>query len=199
MKNIIQTCFAFAMISPLLAGDYETSPSSSPSDAPSYGATSWFVGGGADYMFDELEELYWYGQVGYKLSAQSALFLEAGWIGSEEDASFQGVSVSADLDIVPITLNYSYEFAFTDKLSMYLGGGLGTAYSELEGSASGFGTSISSSQDDWVFMLQCFSGLIYEFTPNFEGYAGLRYMWLDDPLGVELDDWGVGAGVRFHF
>jgi opacity protein-like surface antigen len=82
---------------------------------------------------------------------------------------------------------------------MYLGGGLGAAYSELEAKASGFGTSVSASQDEWVFMLQGFSGLIYEFTPSFEGYAGLRYMWLDDPFGVELDDWGVGAGLRFHF
>lgn len=150
-------------------------------------------------MFDELEELYWYGQVGSKLSAQSALFLELGWIGYEDDASFGGVSVSADLDIVPITLNYSYEFDFTDRLSMYLGGGLGTAYSELEGTASGFGTGFSSSQDDWVFMFQGFSGLMYEFTPALEGFVGLRYMWFDDPLGVELDDWGIGAGVRFNF
>ncbi len=199
MKKIINACFTLALISPLYAGDYATSPGPAPSDAPSYGSTSWFVGGGVDYMFDELEELYWYGKVGCKLSPQSALFLEAGWIGSEEDVSFQGVNVSLDLDIVPVTLNYSYEFAFTDKLSMYLGGGLGAAYNELEASASGFGTSVSVSQDEWVFMMQGFSGLIYEFTPAFEGYVGMRYMWLDDPFGVALDDWGVGAGVRFNF
>jgi hypothetical protein len=187
------------LVSPLYAGEYSSAPSPAPSDAASYGGTNWFVGGGADYMFDELEEFYFYGQVGRKLNAQSSLFLEAGWIGAEDDASFGGINASADLDIVPITLNYSYEFAFTDKLSMYLGGGLGAAYTELEASASGFGTTVSLSQDDWVFMFQGFSGLIYEFTPAFEGYVGLRYMWFDDPLGASLDDWGVGAGVRFHF
>ncbi len=190
MKKIISTCFTLALISPLYAEQYGTSPGLPPSDS-----MSWFVGGGADYMFDELEEFYFYGQVGFKVSPESALFLEAGWVGSEDDMNIQGVNVSADLDIIPVTLNYSYEFAITDELSMYLGGGLGAANSDLEVSAQGS----SASQDEWVFMMQGFAGLIYEFTPAFEGYAGMRYMWLDDPFDVALDDWGIGAGVRFNF
>jgi hypothetical protein len=53
-------------------------------------------------------------------------------------------------------------------------------------------------------MAQAFTGLIYEFTPAFEAYLGLRYLWIDDSEigGVDvddLDDFGVGLGLRFNF
>ena len=60
------------------------------------------------------------------------------------------------------------------------------------------------SDDQWEFTAQAFAGVVYNVSPNFEIYAGARYMWLDDVslFGAnidDLDDVGVGAGIRFNF
>ena len=60
------------------------------------------------------------------------------------------------------------------------------------------------SGDDWVLAAQAFAGLVFEVTPNFEIYTGLRYLWVDDadvlPANSNgFDDVGIGAGIRFNF
>lgn len=171
----------------------------------SYDSYRWFLGGGGDYMFDS-EEMYWNGHIGYNLSDASSLFIEAGWIGDDEDVSVETLvgsvlvieDVNIDIDIVPVTLNYKYEWALGDQLSWYLGAGLGAANIDVE--IEGFG-----SDDEWSFMAQAFTGLVYEFTPAFEAYVGIRYMWFDEPdFGGDgdlddFDDWGAGLGLRFNF
>jgi opacity protein-like surface antigen len=206
MKNILHACFATALITPLCAGDYTPAPA--PAPAPSYESYGWFLGGGGDYLLDA-EEMFWNGHIGYNLSEDSSIFLEAGWLGEDDEFTIEylvggevPVQVSEDLDIdidiVPVTLNYKYEWAMGDKLSWYIGAGLGAANIDVE--VEGFG-----SDDEWTFMAQAFTGLVYEFTPAFEGYFGVRYMWLDEPdFGDDadldnFDDFGVGAGLRFNF
>lgn len=192
MKNIIRTCCALALITPLCAGDHTPAPSTAPTTT-SYDSTCWFLGGGADYMFDS-EEVFWNGHIGYNLSEASALFIEAGWIGEDEDFGNTNISI----DVVPVTLNYKYEWALGDQLSWYLGAGLGAANIDVD--VEDFG-----SEDEWSFMAQAFTGLVYEFTPAFEAYLGVRYMWFDEPdFGGsgdldDFDDWGVGLGLRFNF
>jgi len=201
MKNTLHTCCAIALISPLCAGDYTPAPAPAPATYESYG---WFLGGGGDYMLDA-EEAYWNGHIGYNLSDVSSIFLEVGWMGEDEDVSVDiGVTapnivdLEVDIDIVPVSLNYKYEWALSDQLSWYLGVGLGAANIDVE--VEDFG-----SDDEWTFMAQAFTGLVYEFTPAFEGYLGVRYMWFDEPdFGDDVDldnfdDFGVGAGLRFNF
>lgn len=187
------------MVTPILAG--EVAPTSSPA-APVMASESygWFLGGGGDYLIDS-EEAYWNGHIGYNLSDVSSLFLEVGWVGSDEDVSVAGVNFNVDVDIVPVTLNYQYEWALGDQLSWYLGVGAGAASIDVD-AAGGFG-----SDDQWSFMAQAFTGLVYEFTPAVEAYLGVRYMWFDEPDfnnggGADLDDFddfGIGAGLRFNF
>jgi opacity protein-like surface antigen len=202
MKTILNTCIAAALISPLYAG--EPTPAPSMATTTTYESYSWFLGGGGDYMLDA-EEMYWNGHIGYNLSENSSIFLEVGWIGQDEDVSVDVgltapsfVDFDVDIDIVPISLNYQYEWALGDRLSWYLGAGLGAANIDVD--VEDFG-----GDDEWVFMAQAFTGLVYEFTPAFEGYLGLRYMWFDEPdFGGEgdlddFDDFGVGLGLRFNF
>jgi opacity protein-like surface antigen len=154
----------------------------------------WFLGGGVDYMLDA-EEAYYNGHVGYDFGNGSSLLLEAGWLGEDEDPSFL-LPFAADVDIVPVTLNFKHEFMFTDKFGFYLGVGAGGA--NVDVSMGAFGG------DEWVLTAQAFAGLVYNVTPNFEIYAGARYLWMDDVdfAGAsldDLDDVGLGAGIRFNF
>jgi len=154
----------------------------------------WYLGAGVDYMIDS-EEPFYNGHLGYDFGNGSSLFLESGWLGEEQDPSFL-IPISADVDIVPITINYKYEWMFTDSFGLYVGAGLGG--SNVDVSAG------PVSDDEWVFTAQAFAGLVYNVTPNFEIYAGARYLWMDDIslFGAnidDLDDVGVGAGIRFNF
>jgi len=206
MKKTLHACFAIALISPLWAGGYTPAQSTAP--ATSYESYCWFLGGGGDYMFDS-EEMFWNGHIGYNLSEASSIFLEAGWMGEEDEFTIEYLigetapilvteDIDIDIDIVPVTLNYKYEWALGDRLSWYLGAGLGAANIDVE--VEDFG-----SDDEWTFMAQAFTGLVYEFTPAFEGYLGVRYMWLDEPdFGEDadldsFDDIGAGVGLRLNF
>ena len=109
------------------------------------------------------EEVFWNGHIGYNLSDASSLFIEAGWMGEDETISGFDVSV----DIVPVSLNYQYEWALGDSLSWYFGAGIGMGNVEVD-------VKNVAADDDWEFMAQAFTGLVYEFTPAFEAYLGLR-------------------------
>ncbi|WP_035613454.1 outer membrane beta-barrel protein [Haloferula sp. BvORR071] len=177
------------------AGDY-TQTTTTQQTTPSYSSVSdphWFLGGGVDYMFDA-EEAFYNGHFGYDFGNGSALFLESGWMG-EEQTTFPFL-VNIDIDIVPITLNYKYTHMFNDKFGAYAGLGLGASSVDLSAGLA--------SDDDWVFTAQAFAGVVYKFSPSFETYAGVRYMWMDDVslFGAKLDnldDVGLGAGIRFNF
>ena len=178
----------------LQAGDAVTTNTQSYSPPVSTQHQGWYLGAGVDYMIDS-EEPFYNGHVGYDFGNGSSLFLESGWLGQEDDSSF-GLLFGADVDIVPITINYKYEWMFTDSFGLYVGAGLGASNVDVSvGPLSG---------DEWAFTAQAFAGLVYNVTPNFEIYGGARYIWIDDvELGGanidDLDDVGVGAGIRFNF
>lgn len=166
---------------------YETAP-------PVTEHQGWFFGAGADYMTDA-DETFYNAHIGYDFGAGNSIFLESGWFGAEERPSFL-FPFTVDVDIVPITLNYKYEYMFSEVFGVYLGFGAGASRISVD---VGF-----ADDDDWVFTAQAFAGVIFNVTPNFEVYAGARYMWLDDMdlFGADiddLDDIGVGAGFRFNF
>lgn len=179
----------------LLAGDIYTEPMA-PAPMPTYQDGGWFFGLGADYLIDGEEEFY-NGHVGYDFGNGSSLFLESGWINQEENTPLGAL----DLDIVPITLNYKYEWKFNDKFGAYVGLGAGAANYDLEVTVPFRG---DASDSEWNFTAQAFAGLVYEVTPSFEIYGGARYIYLDDAqlFGItsdSIDDVAVGAGLRFNF
>lgn len=152
-----------------------------------------FLGGGADYMFDS-EEVFYNGHLGYDFGNGSSLFLESGWIGNDENA---GGFFPVDVDIVPVTLNFKHEFRLNDRLGLYIGAGAGASNIDI--------STPLGSDDEWTFTAQAIAGVVYHVTPNFDIYAGGRYLWLDDVEfrpGAridELDDVGAGLGLRFNF
>lgn len=196
MKNTIAFTTALLLGVPavLTAGEAEmtnTTMGTTTEMSRSYEHTGWFLGGGVDYLVDA-EEPFFNGHLGYDFGNGSSLFLESGWVGEEEFV----FPVNIDLDIVPITLDYKYEYMFNESFGLYAGVGAGASLVDI---SAGF-----VSDDDWVFTAQAFAGLVYNVSPSFEIYAGARYIWMDDVslFGAsidDLDDVGVGAGLRFNF
>ncbi|MEM9079202.1 MAG: hypothetical protein AAGC74_00740 [Verrucomicrobiota bacterium] len=157
--------------------------------------SGWFVGGGVDYFFDT-EAAYYNGHLGYDFGRKGrfshALFVEAGWI--EYDYS------GADLELVPLLLNYKVEMALTESLNFYLGGGVGAAFFDGE---SAHAKKVDG-DDDSGLAWQLFAGLTYCLTDHVELYAGVRYFVTDDfelagtPVDG-IDDFALGGGVRVNF
>jgi hypothetical protein len=186
---------------------------------------SWFVGGSVGYLV-ETEEVMYTGHVGvttpwcpggWKIS----IFAEGAYTevddGYRDDGFFSRpdrpfgfnlgsgpLSVDVETEIVPVTLNVKFEHAIVDKLSFYIGGGLGVAFVDIDADAwTPFG-GYSASENDEVFSAQVFSGLSYSFTPAFEMYGGARWIYLDDikidGYKTEVgDDWLFELGARFKF
>ena len=120
-------------------------------------------------------------------------------------AALGGGSTGYDLDIMPITLNVKLERPLTGNLNVYFGAGLGAALVDLSVDGGGWG---DLSDDDWVFVGQLFTGLNYNFNPNFEIYGGARWIYYDDASlsdgGVSVDfemddDFLFELGARFNF
>ncbi|MES2922081.1 MAG: outer membrane beta-barrel protein [Verrucomicrobiota bacterium] len=191
MKALPNTLCLIAICSPLYAGEYTPGPAPAPAPMTTYESYNWFLGGGGEYLLDS-EEDYWNAHFGYKFSEVSAIFLEVGWAGNETSER----ALHLDLDIVPITLNYKYTWAFSENFGWYFGVGAGAASVDISAN--------DESKDEWGFTAQAFTGMVFEFSPSFEMYLGLRYIWIDDTeifnREVEtLDDVSVGLGLRFNF
>ncbi len=191
--NTALTAFlVFAAPSLLLAGEAEsTNTTMPPQPMAAYSDGGWFVGGGADYLLDA-EEIFYNAHLGYDFGNGSSLFVEAGWIGADQS----GFPFNTSVDIIPITLDYKYEIVFTESFGLYLGLGVGGANVDV---SAGF-----ASGGEWVLAAQAFVGLVYEFSPTFEIYGGVRYLWFDDVnlAGANIDDfddYSFGAGIRFNF
>jgi opacity protein-like surface antigen len=195
MKTTTAVTLALALAAPsvLLAGEAEYTNTTTTTAPMTYSSdhVGWYLGGGVDYLFDA-EEPFYNGHLGYDFGGGHSLFLESGWIGTEEFV----FPVNIDLDIVPITLNYKYEYMFNERFGLYVGLGAGASNVDV---AAGL-----VSDDDWVFTAQGFAGLVYNVSENFEIYAGGRYIWVDDIslFGANFDnfdDVGAGLGIRFNF
>ncbi len=200
MNALTYACCLAVVASPAFAG--EAAPAVAKATPPPHSPSNWFIGAGADYLFDADED-YWNGHIGYNFDAANSIFLEVGWIGAKEDYNYGHrcfkIVPQVDVDIIPVTINYKYEWGLTENLSWYIGGGIGFAYADIDVDAHGFAPDLSDSE--WRFMAQAFTGLVYEFTPSFEMYLGFRYMWIDeyDLIGDDLDDFTIGTGIRATF
>lgn len=213
MKTKTFACLAgLALATAAQAG----TPATVMAPAPESGLWQWFSGGSVGYLTDLDEAMYGL-QVGMEYQtadarASHAIYLEVGY--TQDDASYRdvppagmtgGISryASLDLDIIPITLNYKYEAAITDRLNWYVGLGLGIAILDssykwgwtqavMPPNNTGNGRGDDS---EVVFYGNVFSGLAYDMSDSFEIFAGLRYIFMDnEDVNVRV----AGESVRYE-
>lgn len=163
-----------------------TPPPSSPS------LWTWFIGGSGGYFLDN-EEDYWTLHFGMKFAESGpvthSFFVEGLYTEWEP-------TLGVDSEIIPVTLNYKFDYNFNEKFSFYAGVGAGAAFIDTD--VVGFGDSSAE------FTAQVFAGLGYDVTPNFQLYSGVRWLWVDDTEVLNFpvdngDDVGVELGLRFKF
>jgi hypothetical protein len=204
------------------AGTPESVPAPAPMQEPvSY--SSWFAGGSFGRLYDvgasldtnlgfndnlgDLDFDMYSVHVGRRFDSglygfNTALYLEAAFLDGDLDFDnptgfgFLLNQLNADIDILPVTINGMLERNVYGGLGVYLGGGVGYGFTEIE--------SFGDSDRDGGFYAQATAGLTYKFTDTFEVFGGARWVYLeslefaDSPL--ELDDgFAWEAGLRFSF
>ena len=132
------------------------------------------------------------GAVGYRFSNAFTLGLGAGYLNGQYDVTDGG---SADLHMVPITLNATYNINLTNSLLIYLGAGIGTAWSELEG------VDDVDSGGDWHLVWQARAGFGYKVNNDVTVNLGYRYIDVTDGVGGFDDAKGhmAEAGLKVNF
>ena len=209
-----------AMVAAAQAGTMtpEIPPASESSDI-----WRWFVGGSAGYLTD-LDEGMYHLQAGvtYQPPGSSAchlFYLEAGFTSGDTGFDYSppaGVvggrteNASIDFDIFPITVNYAYMIALTERLKAQAGVGLGIAivntdykWSWTQGGVAPPNNQGSGSDDDTDIMFygNLFAGLTYAATESLDIFAGIRYILMDESsvdvavTGVTDYDTGIDGDV----
>lgn len=192
MKTIPTLALTLGLCASAFAGDATTSApiSSSPSTTES-SLWSWFAGGSVGYLIDNEEEFYTL-HLGMKIAESGptahSLYLEGAF------AEFSNLGL--ETDIIPVTLNYKFDYALCDKFSIYAGAGIGAAFVDTS-----FGPFDDSSTE---LAGQIFAGIGYNVCENFQLYSGARWIWVDDSnfgaISVDVgDDVGVELGGRLRF
>lgn len=220
MGSVLSTLVSLAH-----AGDSYPPPQSTVSEPSSM--WNWFVGASGGVQGDDAEE-FWSGHVGaeWKNGRNShALYLEVAFTDFSSDFTndgppfvvsdpggppigvLTGDEIVGDVDVLPVTLNYKYEFAITPCIGWYIGAGAGVAFvdTELHHFSSG-GDELADDSDE-VFYAQIFTGVTWNVTESFEVFGGARYYFMDDvdfnvsdfEESESKDDWIVEAGIRFNF
>lgn len=211
MKTTTFACLAgLSLASAAQAG----TPAIETAPAPATGLWQWFIGGSVGYLTDLEEEMYNL-QLGMEYRtpderASHAIYLEVGFTQDEagycNDSDLPGgisSEVSIDLDIIPITLNYKYQAAITDRLNWYAGLGVGVAVLDssydwswsqaLSNEYANHGEG-SGDDNDVVFYGDVFAGLSYDVSDSFEVFGGVRYILMDN------QDWGYDDnGVSYAY
>ena len=110
-NTLVTAVLALAGSSLLMAGEAESTNTTMTSQpASSYSDGGWFMGAGADYMFDA-EEVFFNGHFGYDFGSGSSLFVEAGWISNEDSGFPAVVDVDIDIDIETDVALISVDFS----------------------------------------------------------------------------------------
>jgi hypothetical protein len=174
-------------------------PATEMAPAPESGLWQWFIGGSVGYLTD-LEEAMYGLRAGMEYQtpgaqAGHAIYLEVGY--TRYEAVYSNVPgipgaatryASLDLDIIPITLNYQYQAAFTDRLNGYVGLGAGVAildssvdwrWSRAVAPPNNTGSG-SDDDSEVVFHGNLFAGLSYDVSDSFGIFAGVRYIFMDN-------------------
>lgn len=201
-----------------------------PAPVQDTGLWKWFAGGSVGYLTDQDEAMYsLHAGMEYRIPDERgfhAIYLQVGFTQDDADYSYFpnipgaiSQEASIDVDIIPITLNYKYEVALTERLNGYLGIGAGIAivdgsYDWSWSQAVPPPNNEGDGSDDWSdvrFYGEVFAGLSYEISDSFELYTGLRYIFMDEEdreidvtdasdyeAGID-QEFLVELGVRWHF
>ena len=230
LKSTIPALIAASSLSALAGESTYMAPAPAPAApymAPA-GGLDWSFGASAGYLVDAEDDFYSI-QFGKRFRESNGLshtiFLEVGYSNLDSDGSdldlednFNiggGDSFTGDADLdatfIPITLNYKLEKRIGEKFGIYGGLGAGVALIDVDGDFNDGlnGIDDSGNDSDATFFAQAFIGAAYHFTPAFEMFGGVRYMFIDDYSlttdgGAEFDiddndDVLVELGGRFYF
>ena len=207
-----------------LAGDgYYNQPASGGS--PLYGdAGGWFAGvrGSALWLedigyitdtglgsvgLDATFEVGWGVTVpfGYQFSNGLALGGSLGYYSAgidEISVLYRGrhvgeVGLDADASTLPMLFNASYQFRFSDTLSLTLGAGAGLAWSQLDIDDVG-GRDYDLSVDGWDFSFQGFGSFNYSVSQSADLTLGYRYIQTETDED-SLQGHNLEAGVVIKF
>jgi len=184
---------------------------------------SWFAGGSVGVIDgDDWDEDIYTLHIGKERKCagdkcSQAIYLEVGFTESdfrdvdsvsspgEPDPIITTTSITTDIEIIPITLNYKYECELSDKLNWYAGAGAGIALVDvdIETSVSGDnGGPTSESDDDTAFYGHIFAGLVYNVSDTIEVFGGARFIFMDDVLGGDSpldEEVHYELGARYNF
>jgi opacity protein-like surface antigen len=103
-------------------------------------------------------------------------------------------TAEAELTFVPVLVTYRYQWNFSERVGLAVGPSVGMTYIKGSGSANALGTTISVSDNDWVFSYGAGAQLNIQLTENAAVTLGYRYLLNDDAtlsvLGtdVKLED-----------
>jgi|GEM_PF-1053687 len=134
-------------------------------------------------------------------------YLEVGWL--DGNMKFKGsgylypsqvawsASDTADIDIIPVTINGKVQHQIYGPIDGYLTAGIGYAWSKV----SAFG----SDTTDGGFYGQASAGLLYNVCPQFQLFGGARWYYLSHvnmgDTGIDLGNdkigWEIGARYKF--
>lgn len=107
------------------------------------------------------------------------------------------VGLDADASTLPMLFNASYQFRFSDTLSLTLGAGAGLAWSQLDIDDVG-GRDYDLSVDGWDFSFQGFGSFNYSVSQSADLTLGYRYIQTETDED-SLQGHNLEAGVVIKF
>ncbi|MFT5180375.1 MAG: OOP family OmpA-OmpF porin [Alphaproteobacteria bacterium] len=130
--------------------------------------------------------------------------LEGGYRGSDVDA-ISGTAGSGDVDAMTLMGNAFYDIGVTQKLDLYLGGGLGLADVDYSSVSPVGATSVNDNDLGWAWQLG--AGAAYAVTDRLKLTLDYRFLNIEDldfptsPSVAEVDakyrDHAIFVGLRF--
>lgn len=214
--NSLLAALALASASSAVAGPYGSEPlyPTNPTYSGVASDAGWYFGmnGGFLWMNDvDIEGLNFdfdtgwsaLGVVGYNFGSGFGLGLSTGYMRGEfSSVSAFGTTlgVDADLHMIPVTLNGSYTLDLTDTVLLYVGGGIGAAWTELNADSIQ-GIPVSAREDSWHLAWQTRAGIGFKVTEGVSLNLGYRFMSIVDGVGdVENANGHMAeAGFKVNF
>ncbi len=218
MKHILPLTLALAI--PAFGG---TTAYVAPAPAPAPTLTEWFIGGSygqlnnVDIVDDvevdfDLYTLHFGRTLGCFAGFDTAAYLEVGYaegdIGVEDDIGLTApfiIDGSLDLEMIPVTLNVSFERNLVGGLGCYITAGAGYAWTKATLDFDSVAGSTEFDESDGGFIAQATAGLVYNFNESCEIFGGIRWMYLDSVDWADggnfssNDAFGWEVGLRYNF
>ena len=154
-------------------------------------ASAAYFGASVGYLTDSEDEIYSI-QLGTEFAAKEAFShnveLEIAYTSYSEELG--------SVDVTPFMANYKLRFAQSEKVGIYVGGGIGLSLVDV--------SVLGQSDDDWVFTFQLMAGVEIPFNETVSANIGYRYVYLEDTEFFdveldELDDSVLEVGLLFKF